>query len=866
MIIGYSRWQLVVLVFGLLFTTVRAQQFIDRTDDFGLEFIIDTPFYIGGGGASMVDINQDGLDDLSFTRSNLPPSVRFSDGTGFTEQAFLASVNIFPKSIMWVDIDNDGDLDFFATSAEGDLDLFERNDQGEFIDRLPGSGIENDFREYTGATWGDYDLDGDLDVFLPVYDGLQSPLRSNLFYRNDGDFQFTEVSEAAGLATENDLSFQASWIDLNHDLYPDLFLINDRSTGNRFFLNNTDGTFQDISAQVGIEANFDPMSTSWGDFNQDGILDLYITNSMSGLNDEVPNFLYLGQEDMSFVNVAEAYGVDLNRWTWGAAWIDVDNDGDLDLYVTEYEPLLPQFEDHLYINQGAAGAYFLEENNSLIENNNAIDSHCIAVGDHNNDGYVDFALSSNIGNTFKYYENAGGENKYLKIDLQGTISNRFGVGAWIDFWSEGVLQRRYTFCGDNYLAQNSYTNIFGLGNAPQADSVIVRWPSGVVDRLFDLEANETLLIVEGQNYVPNPIPGQQTYNLCLGESLNLSYPLDEFVSWNNGHENNEITIITAGEYFVNTISPLGIEGTSPTIEVNFFEPTPPSSELNQPTCFELNNGSITFDLIEGQFLFFEGEAIEGNTISNLGEGFLSVDVIDSLNCEQSFEFNLLFPPEIDASMPVYVPNCDGNYEPLFLGVQSGGTGSLEVEWNGLDEDVVSPGEYAFTVTDEAACETVFELSLDAFDLLSVSAEIQGQSDEQGGSILLEPSGGCPPYEILWATGEDSFTLNNLEAGSYMAVITDDLGCELGFETLITSIDAAEMFGVHLYPNPGQDYFVLEGLEGFNLTMVNMLGEKVLETVINKGVQRIPSENLASGKYFVHLRKASNLMVFPWVKE
>ena len=860
------RQQCLFLFFGLFLFETNAQQFIDRTDDFGLEFIIDTPFYIGGGGASMVDINQDGLDDLSFTRSNLPPSVRLSDGTGFIEQDFLSSVNIFPKSVMWVDIDNDGDLDFFATSAEGDLDMLERNDDGELIDRLLNSGIENDLREYTGATWADYDLDGDLDVFLPVYDGLQSPQRSNLFYRNDGGFQFTEVSAEAGLVTENDLSFQASWIDLNHDLYPDLFLINDRSTGNRFYLNNTDGTFEDITDDVGIELNFDPMTISWGDFNQDGILDLYLTNSLSGLNEDVPNFLYLGQEDMTFINVAEEFGVALNKWTWGAAWIDVENDGDLDLYITEYRPVEPEDQDYLFINQGEEGGYYFEIDNTALENYINIDSHCIALGDHNDDGYVDFALTSNIGNTFKYYENAGGDNNYLKIDLAGTISNSFGIGSWIDLWTNGTLQRRYTFCGDNYLAQNSYTNLFGLGTSAQVDSVIVRWPSGVVDRLFDLEANETLLIVEGENYVPNPIPGQQIYNLCLGESLNLSYPLDEFVSWSNGNENNEITITTAGEYFVNTISPLGIEATTPTIAVNFFEPTPPSSELNQPTCFELNNGSITFDLIEGQWLFFEGEEIAGNTISNLGEGLLMVDVIDSLNCEQSFEFNLFFPPEIEASLPVYVPNCNGNYEPLFLGVQSGGTGSLEVDWNGLDADEVIPGEYSFSVTDEAACEAVFELELDPFDVLSVSSEILGQSDEQGGSILLEPSGGFPPYEILWATGEDSFTLNNLEAGSYMALITDDLGCELSFETLITSIDAALMFGVNLYPNPGQDYFILEGLEGFDLMMVNMLGEKVLETSIHKGVQSIPSKNLAAGRYFLHLRNASNLMVFPWVKE
>lgn len=843
---------------------LHAQLFLEKTDDYNLGFTTSTPFYIGGGGASMVDFDQDGQDDLSYTKSNFPPGILRYDENNFIPQENFSSFNLMPKAIMWVDIDNDGDLDFFATSAEGSLDLFERGDDGSFIDRLDASGIDNDFREYISSTWGDYDLDGDLDLYLPVYDGLPDSTRSNLFYRNDGNFQFTEVSEEAGLATGNDLSFQASWVDLNHDLYPDLFLINDRSTVNRVYLNNGDGTFEDISENVGMDLTFDPMTTSWGDFNQDGILDLYITNSMSGNNDEVPNFLYIGQEDLTFVEAAEEYGVDLNRWTWGAAWMDVDNDGDLDLYVTEYEPLIQYFGDHLYINQGAEGDYFLEEQSELIQNNDSIDSHCIAYGDPNNDGYLDFALTSNINNTFRYFENAGGENSYLKLDLEGTVSNRFGVGAWIDLWNDGVLQRRYTFCGDNYLAQNSYTNFFGLGGASTVDSIIVEWPSGVVDKLFNVNSNQRLLVVEGMNYQAPSIPGESVYHLCEGDSLQLTYPFEDFIAWNNGSTNDTLTVNSSGTYFVLAQSELGVEANTASVEVTFHSPISPSFTTEDPLCFEENSGSLVMDLLNHQTAFFLGEEVDGNTLEGLSAGAYEVLIVDSFACEQSLAFELFEADEIISTLPLYTPLCDGNYERIFDGVQSGGEGALSILWNGLEE-ISAPGEYQFQVEDELGCTASFDLNLEPLDLLEVSALVEGVSDEAAGSIVLNISGGFPPYEILWSNGESEASIEELPTGTYSALVSDEQGCEQEIEVLITSLEESADHPFHFYPNPFSHQLTVEGAVGDRLRVFNMGGQVLMETFLETNKEELDLAQLSTGLYFISFENQLGNQQFLLVK-
>lgn len=855
---------LIVLVCAIQQSESCAQQFLEKTEEYNLGFTTSTPFYIGGGGASMVDFDLDGIDDLSYTKSNFPPGVFRYEENNFTPQENFASFNLMPKAIMWVDIDNDGDLDFFATSAEGSLDLFERSADGSFIDRLENSGIANDYREYGMSTWGDYDLDGDLDLYLPVYDGLPGSSGGNLFYRNDGNFQFTELTEESGLLTDNDLSFQASWVDLNHDRYPDLFLINDRSTVNRFYLNNGDGTFEDISESVGMDLTFDPMSTSWGDFNQDGILDLYITNSMSGDNDEVPNFLYIGQEGLTFVNAAEEYGVNLNRWTWGAAWMDVDNDGDLDLYVTEYEPLIPFFGDHLYINQGAEGDYFLEEQSELIQNNDSIDSHCIAYGDPNNDGYLDIALTSNIDNSFRYYENAGGANSYLKIDLEGTVSNRFGVGAWIDLWNDGVLQRKYTFCGDNYLAQNSYTNFFGLGAASTVDSIIVEWPSGVIDKLFNVDSNQQLLVVEGMNYQAPAIPGESVYHLCEGDSLQLTYPFEDFIAWNNGSTNDTLTVSTSGSYFVLALSELGVDANTASVEVTFHSPISPSFTAESPLCFEENSGSLVMNLLNHQTAFFMGDEVVGNTLEGLSAGEYEVLIVDSFACEQSLAFELFGANEIVSTLPLYTPLCDGNYERIFDGVQSGGEGALSILWNGLEE-ISAPGEYQFLVEDELGCTASFDLNLEPFELLEVSALVEGVSDGALGNVALDISGGFPPYEILWSNGESENSVDELPTGIYSVVVSDEQGCEQEIEVLITSLEESTDPPFQFYPNPFSDQLTVKGAIGDRVRIFNLGGQVLRETILESNKKELDLSHLSEGLYFISFDNPRGSQQFLLVK-
>jgi hypothetical protein len=838
-----------------------AQQLLDKTEEYNIGYSSTTPFYLGGG-ASMVDFNLDGMDDLSYTRVNQFSALFESSNGGFELEDNFATLNQFPKAIIWVDVENDGDLDYFASSGDGNLDLFEQTEEGVFINRIESSGIANDFRDYAMGTWGDYDLDGDLDLYLAVYDGLPSPDRSNLFYRNNGDFTFTEVSEEAGLLTDNHVSFQASWVDLNHDRYPDLFLINDRSNGSYFYLNNGDGTFTDISESTGVDLTFDQMSTSWGDFNQDGILDLYITNSMSGGNDEVPNHLYIGQEDITFVEAAVEYGVDLNLWTWGAAWVDIDNDSDLDLYVAEYWFADNQQGDHLYINQGPEENYFLQEQSELIQNNDSIDSHCIAYGDPNNDGYPDFAVIEN--SSFRYYENAGGENHYLKIDLQGVLSNRFGVGTWIDVWHNGILQRKYTFCGDNYLAQNSYTNFFGLGNNEVADSVIVEWPSGVVDRLFDVASNQRILIVEGMNYQAPPIPGESVYHRCEGDSLQLTYPFEDFIAWNDGSTNDTLTVNSSGTYFVLAQSELGVEANTASVEVTFHSPISPSLATEDPICFEENSGSLVMDLLNHQTAFFLGEEVDGNTLEGLSAGAYEVLIVDSFACEQSLAFELFEANEIISTLPLYTPLCDGNYERIFDGVQSGGEGALNILWNGLEE-ISAPGEYQFQVEDESGCTASFDLNLEPFDLLEVSALVEGVSDGALGSVVLDISGGFPPYEVLWSNDESEASIEELPIGTYSALVSDEQGCEQEIEVLITSLEESTDHPFHFYPNPFSGQLTVEGAIGDRVRVINLGGQVLMETFLESNKEELDLAQLSEGLYFISFENQRGNQQFLLVK-
>lgn len=862
-------WTLVMAAIFLFLGSVSAQQFVELSQALGVAY---TPqhFNLFGAGTSMVDINQDGIDDLSYHRHQQLPALFISNEESFNSMSSFINSASSPKAIQWVDVDNDGDLDCFVSRRAEALALYERTGPNTFIDRIAPSGIINNNHHSYGASWGDYDLDGDLDLYLCSYDaGMNFAYQqdNNHLYRNNGNFSFEDVTVSAGIQPEYALSFQSLWLDVNHDLYPDLLVINDKAKQNRLYLNNGDGTFDDISESSGMNTIMDAMTTTCADFNQDGYLDVFITNSNVSENAALGTLLFAGGPNNTFTEVSAQHGLNLTDvFTWGANWMDIDNDGDLDLYIAEAKPLDPNLDDHLFVNLGAESGFQFVENNALIQGAINVDSFSISSGDPNNDGYVDFCVSTNQDDPFRYFVNQGGDNHYLKVNLNGVTSNSMGVGSWISCYSGDAVQTLYTFCGENYLGQNSYTKIFGLQGSEKADSLIVEWPSGVIDRLYDVSAGQTIELLEGASFELAVLEGEAVYHLCEGDSLELHFEHPNFVDWSNGEENSTLVITQSGEYWANYLNPVNEQLSTNSISINFSEVQAPAINVAHPICYGGAGGSINLNLFDGQTLSWNGEEMEGTMIENLPSGEVQFEVIDSIGCAQTLSTVLLDGPEITSTLPLLVAQCNGNYNMVFEGIQEGGNGELNVDWNGLDDEEVAPGDYQFMVTDSASCQEVFSITLDIIPVLAVQSSFNGIQDENLGNITVEPSGGLEPYEIVWSNGATDASIVGLEEGTYEVVISDAMGCSVSESFLITSVQDISLGSITLYPNPGSRSFTISHIPPSHITVVDAQGRTVHSEVFRgEGKLQVHTQSWEQGFYFIRIHNDAWSNVIPWLR-
>ena len=329
----------------------------------------------GHQGVSLGDFDGDGLDDLYVSQpGGLPNRLYRNNGDGtFSDATGRAGLDILDDTSMALfgDVDNDGDQDLILIGA---TPLLYRNSGDGRFALAEDSGLnvpEGKAAMFTGAALADYDLDGDLDLFVcaydfwqpaaeydaptPYFDAVNGP--ANLLFRNEGQGEFTEVSGDVGLAETNDrFSFAAAWGDYDSDGDPDLYVANDFGRNN-LYRNNGDGTFHDVADELGVEDLGAGMSAAWGDYDNDGDLDLYTANmwSSAGLRitrsaqfkAAVPgererdgfqrqaqgNSLFRNDGSQGFRDVSDAAGVRAARWAWASDFVDLDADGLLDLFV-----------------------------------------------------------------------------------------------------------------------------------------------------------------------------------------------------------------------------------------------------------------------------------------------------------------------------------------------------------------------------------------------------------------------------------------------------------------------------------------------------------------------------------------------------
>lgn len=453
-----------------------------------------------GGGISLYDFNQDGLDDLTLS-SYLGDFISFyiNTGNGFELIPPLIDNREIVKQINWVDFDNDGDPDLYVAANDGINRLYENNGQLVLTDITEQAGLPTNVHYGYGACWGDYNRDGWLDLYYASKGVIGDPdaIRSyNRLFKNKSDGTFIERTFEAGVSDEGKLPFCASFIDYNNDMWPDIYIANDKLTFNTLLENSGNGAFEDVSVQTGANARMNAMCVNPGDYNRDGWMDIYVTNTPVG-SQLLHNSGQLNEDGyIQLTNVANDLAIHFPGGNcWGSNFLDADNDGDLDLYISSSIPTPKNVSSAFYENQDGV-RFTIPEIEGFLKD--TAKSYTNAIGDINHDGLIDIVVQNNPPEPFYIWENHSDPSQnWLKVTLEGVLSNRDGIGVRMEAYIANTYQLQFTLCGSGFLGQNSGTRHFGLGRASSVDSLVVTWPSGHVDKLFELNANQVVPILEG---------------------------------------------------------------------------------------------------------------------------------------------------------------------------------------------------------------------------------------------------------------------------------------------------------------------------------------------------------------------------------
>lgn len=707
-----------LFILGISILRVEAQTFTDVHALQGIP-VLNPTVNTWGTGISFYDFNNDGWDDLSFANEN-DTQVIFINNQGLLELAPFKINNAGEcKMILWADYDNDGFLDLLIGSKENRVRLYKNDGAFNFQDVTNTIGLNTGIAPNYGASFGDYDKDGFLDLYVCKYirfgDTTDLNLANNL-YHNNGDGTFTDVTISSGVFKGINPSFQCVWFDYNLDTWPDLFVVNDRlGFPNNLFRNNGDGTFTDVAVTAGIaESNNDFMSGSVADYDNDNDLDVFMSNtSEQGIGYFTYPYLFENQGNGNFINQAGNRNLELEETTWGGLWIDYDNNGFQDLYVaTAYIPtIIPPIKSYFCVNN-FPNAFNLDS--AIFLSNHVANSHAVARGDLNNDGFYDIAVNNEAPDTSFLWLNSGNTNNYVKITLEGTVSNRFAIGSWIRVFVGQEEFTQYTFCGENYIGQNSQHHIFGLSQYTIIDSIEIEYLSGIVDHYYNLAVNQAYHFVEGETSLSFELLNPDSITICLGDSVFLLAP--EFTSylWSTGEQTREILATSSGNYFLTATDSLGRLLRSDTVVLDVFTPQI-NGILENPSCAESHDGFI-FLGVQNQGMDYTVQWQDntvGDSLLNLSAGTYRFDYLDSLGCTYRDSFVLTAPYALNVQTSILpeTPNSFGSIAVLVNGGMVPYTFYLDSVLVGNFIDGLSAGSYDLEIIDANACSFQQELTV-----------------------------------------------------------------------------------------------------------------------------------------------------------
>ena len=491
-----------------------------------------------GGGVAALDFDDDGDIDIYWVNgATLEAPHRGggnalyrNDGDRFTDVAEAQGTlgRGWGMGAISADYDNDGDADLYVTNLQANI-LY-RNDGGGrgFTDVTPSAGVALP-RWSTGAAFADSDLDGDLDLYVASYAVLDTttiaPLGTqwkgvpafvgplglraapDAFFRNEGDGSFSESTAEAGVGhVDPGYGFTVIFADCDADGDPDLYVAND-SSPNFLFRNEGGGRFSDHSLRANAafgEGGISQasMGVAWGDYDGDGLADIFVTN----FEDDY-NTLYRNDGEGQFIDMSFYAGLaspSLNYVGFGTNFADFDNDSDLDLFVANghvYPAIVDggtgasyAETDHLFENLGDGRFALHPEAGEFFATARVSRGSCAA--DFDNDGDIDIFVSNLNDRPVLLRNEVGNRLNWVGYQLRGTIGNRDAIGAHVQLFAGGRRQVRDVLCGSSFLSSEHRRVHFGLGSAVAVDSLLVRWPAGTVQRLYNLAVNQYAAIEE----------------------------------------------------------------------------------------------------------------------------------------------------------------------------------------------------------------------------------------------------------------------------------------------------------------------------------------------------------------------------------
>ena len=523
-------------------TRASGIHFTHNTGAFGRKYLPETM----GPGCAFLDYDADGWQDILLVngmdwaanprrkRTTLALYKNNRNGT-FTDVTRAAGLDVemFGLGVSVGDYNNDGFPDILIT-AMGQNRLFRNTGKGTFEDVTAKSGLGGREAFSTSAMWVDYDRDGLLDLFVcnyvrwsqdgDVFCSINGKEKSYCtpeayrgstcwLFRNRGEGTFEDVTAKAGLLDNSSKSLGVAAIDFDQDGWPDLFVANDTQP-NKLYQNQRNGKFSEVALRAGVAFSEDGkaragMGVDAADYDNSGLSSLVVTN----FHNEMLG-LYKGTKAGTFTDLATRS--ELGKATrgslgFGCFFFDADLDGLLDLLivnghiddsVTRVRPDV-QFAQppQLFLNTGG-GRFRLGNGDAGAEFNQPKVGRGAAFGDFDNDGDLDVLLTTNGGPAFLYRNDQISGNRWIRFHLQGTKSNRDGIGAVVKVSNGGETATRMVKSGSSYLSQSEMPLTFGLGRRDLVERVTVQWPSGRAEEFKNLKANTAYRCVEGQGAKP----------------------------------------------------------------------------------------------------------------------------------------------------------------------------------------------------------------------------------------------------------------------------------------------------------------------------------------------------------------------------